>query len=68
MTPGDCEFANGTCPDIFCLYAGRVGKTSLVLKYCHGVFVPKQGATEQAAYNNKQLLLGEREVLPVLCC
>ena len=60
-------FASG-CLIVFCLYAGRVGKTSLVLKYCHGVFLIQQAATEQAAYNNKQLLLGEREVLLVLRC
>ena len=39
-----------------------------MLKYCHGVLLTKQAATEQAAYNGKQLLLGEREVPLVLRC
>lgn len=36
---------------------GRVGKTSLVLRYVHGIFSPSQPATVQAAFLMKQLQL-----------
>lgn len=37
--------------------AGRVGKTSLVLRYVQGIFSPTQPATVQAAFLIKQLQL-----------
>lgn len=38
-------------------YAGRVGKTSLVLRYVNDVFSEKQEATVQASYLTKRLVI-----------
>jgi hypothetical protein len=40
------------------LHAGRVGKTSLVLRYCKDTFSDKQVSTIQASYLQKRLTLG----------
>ena len=48
--------------------AGRVGKTSLVSKYCQGSFKETQRATEQAAFNKKRVLVGDRQVVCWLPC
>ncbi|KAK9821993.1 hypothetical protein WJX81_004924 [Elliptochloris bilobata] len=53
---------NRTSLKLVLLGEGRVGKTSLVLKYCHSQFAEEQRATEQAAFNSKQVTVGERQV------
>ena len=50
------------CPLLFLLYhfslvVGRVGKTSLVLRYVNNVFSDKQEATVQASYLTKHLVV-----------
>lgn len=41
---------------------GRVGKTSLVMRYCQGAFSDKTQSTVQASYLAKKLTLGETRV------
>ena len=47
---------------IVLLGEGRVGKTSLVLRYINNVFSEKQQSTVQASFLTKRLSLGERTV------
>ena len=42
----------------FRFVAGRVGKTSLVLRYCKDTFSDKQVSTIQASYLTKRITLG----------
>ncbi|PRP76595.1 ras-related protein Rab-21-like [Planoprotostelium fungivorum] len=42
---------------IVLLGEGRVGKTSLVMRYCQNVFNDKQNSTVQASFQNKRLNL-----------
>jgi Ras-related protein Rab-21 len=47
---------------IVLLGEGRVGKTSLVLRYVNNVFSEKQQSTVQASFLTKRLALGEKTV------
>jgi Ras-related protein Rab-21 len=48
-------------PEKLC-FAGRVGKTSLVLRYVENVFSDKQVATVQASYLTKRLTVDGQSV------
>jgi len=41
---------------------GRVGKTSLVLRFCKEVFSEGQPPTVQASYLDKQLTIGDKRI------
>jgi len=47
---------------IVLLGEGRVGKTSLCLRYCKGMFSESQESTIQATYLEKRLTLGKQSV------
>lgn len=47
---------------IVLLGEGRVGKTSLVLRYINNVFSEKQQSTVQASFLTKRLSIGDRTV------
>mmetsp|Transcript_2063 Transcript_2063/g.5397 ORF Transcript_2063/g.5397 Transcript_2063/m.5397 type:complete len:134 (-) Transcript_2063:289-690(-) len=47
---------------IVLLGEGRVGKTSLVLRYVNNVFSEKQQSTVQASFLTKRLSIGDRTV------
>ncbi len=62
IPPLHCSGINPTrSPRHVC--AGRVGKTSLVSKYCQGSFKETERATVQAAFNKKRVLVGDRQVV-----
>mmetsp|Transcript_57276 Transcript_57276/g.124434 ORF Transcript_57276/g.124434 Transcript_57276/m.124434 type:complete len:204 (-) Transcript_57276:433-1044(-) len=41
---------------------GRVGKTSLVLRFCKDTFTEAQPPTVQASYLDKQLVIGDKKI------
>merc|ERR1719277_2881142 len=47
---------------IVALGEGRVGKTSLLRRYVSGTFSDREASTQQAAYQEKRLTLGGRQV------
>ena len=55
-----------------CLYcmAGRVGKTSLALRFVHNIFNHSQQATLQASFLSKRVTTEGKEVMNLLlsCC
>ena len=46
------------------LHPGRVGKTSILLRYCRDTYDDRQQSTLQASYLDKQIMVGDK----VRCC